>query len=30
MKPVVDEMAKRQPANAEIQELVAWVRSRTQ
>lgn len=30
MKPVVDEMAKRQPANAEVQELAAWVRSRTQ
>lgn len=30
MKPVVDEMAKRQPANAEVKELAAWVRSRTQ
>ena len=30
MKPVVDEMSKRQPANAEVQELAAWVRSRTQ
>ncbi len=30
MKPVVDEMAKRQPANTEVQELVAWVKSRTQ
>ena len=30
MKPVVDEMAKRQPANADVQELAAWVRSRTQ
>ena len=25
MKPVVDEMSKRQPANAEVQELAAWV-----
>ena len=30
MKPVVDEMAKRQPVNAEVKELAAWVRSRTQ
>ena len=30
MKPVVEEMAKRQPANSEVQELVAWVKSRTQ
>ncbi len=30
MKPIVEEMAKRQPANAEVQELVAWVKSRTQ
>ena len=30
MKPVVDEMSKRQPANAEVQELAAWVKSRTQ
>lgn len=30
MKPVVEEMAKRQPSNAEVQELVAWVNSKTQ
>lgn len=30
MKPVVNEMAKRQPNNADIQELVAWVKSKTQ
>jgi hypothetical protein len=30
MKPVVDEMTKRQPSNAEVQELAAWVKSRTQ
>jgi len=30
MKPVVEEMAKRQPGNTEVQELVAWVKSRTQ
>ena len=30
MKPVVEEMAKRQPGNNEVQELVAWVKSRTQ
>ena len=30
MKPVVEEMAKRQPGNADILELVAWVKSRTQ
>lgn len=30
MKPVVDEMTKRQPTNAEVQELAAWVKSRTQ
>lgn len=30
MKPVVDEMAKRQPASTEVQELVAWVKSKTQ
>jgi hypothetical protein len=30
MKPVVDEMSKRQPASAEVQELAAWVKSRTQ
>ncbi len=30
MKPVVEEMAKRQPSNTEVQELVAWVKSRTQ
>ena len=30
MKPVVDEMAKRQPGNNEIQELASWVKSRTQ
>lgn len=30
MKPIVEEMAKRQPSNAEVQELVAWVKSRTQ
>lgn len=30
MKPVVDEMAKRQPNSAEVQELAAWVKSRTQ
>ena len=30
MKPVVDEMVKRQPGNSEIQELASWVKSRTQ
>lgn len=30
MKPVVEEMAKRQPSNTEVQELAAWVKSRTQ
>ena len=30
MRPVVEEMAKRQPGNTEVQELVAWVKSRTQ
>jgi hypothetical protein len=30
MKPVVDEMAKRQPGNGEIQELASWVKSRAQ
>ena len=30
MKPVVEEMAKRQPGNSEVLELVAWVKSRTQ
>ncbi|MEI6303635.1 MAG: hypothetical protein WCR74_19500 [Betaproteobacteria bacterium] len=30
MKPVVDEMAKRQPNSVEVQELAAWVKSRTQ
>lgn len=30
MKPVVEEMAKRQPSSAEVQELVSWVRSKTQ
>ena len=29
MKPVVDEMAKRQPASSEVQELVSWVKSKT-
>ena len=30
MKPVVDEMAKGQPASTDVQELVAWVKSKTQ
>ena len=30
MKPVVDEMAKRQPASTDVQELVGWVKSKTQ
>jgi hypothetical protein len=30
MRPVVEEMAKRQPASAEVRELVSWVRDRTQ
>ncbi len=30
MKPVVDEMAKRQPASTDVQELVAWVKSKAQ
>jgi hypothetical protein len=30
MKPVVDEMSKRQPASGEVKELAAWVNSRTQ
>ena len=30
MKPVVDEMAKRQPQSTDVQELVAWVKSKTQ
>jgi hypothetical protein len=29
MKPVVEEMAKRQPKSAEVQELVSWVKSKT-
>ena len=29
MKPVVDEMAKRQPGNTEVNELVSWVKSKT-
>ena len=29
MKPVVEEMAKRQPASADVQDLVAWVKSKT-
>lgn len=29
MKPVVDEMAKRQPGNSEVMELVSWVKSKT-
>jgi hypothetical protein len=29
MKAVVDEMARRQPASAEVQELVSWVKSKT-
>jgi hypothetical protein len=30
MRPVVDEMAKRQPQSTDVQELVAWVKSKTQ
>ncbi len=30
MRPVVDEMSKRQPTSTEVQELAAWVKSRTQ
>lgn len=30
MRPVVDEMSKRQPNSTEVQELAAWVKSRTQ
>jgi hypothetical protein len=30
MKPVVEEMAKRQPASTEVRELVGWVKSKTQ
>lgn len=30
MKPVVEEMSKRQPSNSEVQELAAWVKIRTQ
>jgi len=30
MKPVVDEMVKRQPQSSEVQELAAWVKDRTQ
>lgn len=30
MKPVVEEMSKRQPGNPEVQELAAWVKSKTQ
>ena len=30
MKPVVDEMSKRQPASTDVQELAAWVKSKTQ
>ncbi|HXC41589.1 MAG TPA: hypothetical protein VN667_21860 [Burkholderiales bacterium] len=30
MKPVVDEMAKRQPASEDVQALASWVKSRTQ
>ena len=29
MKPVVEEMAKRQPGNTEVSELVSWVKSKT-
>lgn len=29
MKPVVEEMAKRQPNSAEVQELASWVKSKT-
>lgn len=29
MKPVVEEMAKRQPGNADVSELVSWVKSKT-
>jgi hypothetical protein len=29
MKPIVEEMAKRQPASPEVQELVSWVKSKT-
>ena len=29
MKPVVEEMAKRQPSSNEVQELVSWVKSKT-
>lgn len=30
MRPVVDEMSKRQPTSTEVQELASWVKSRTQ
>ena len=30
MRPVVEEMAKRQPNSAEVRELASWVKSRTQ
>ncbi len=30
MKPVVDEMSKRQPNNTGVQELASWVKTRTQ
>jgi len=30
MKPVVEEMAKRQPSSSEVQDLASWVKSRTQ
>lgn len=30
MRPVVEEMAKRQPGNADVAELVSWVKSKTQ
>ena len=29
MKPVVEEMARRQPGNAEVNDLVSWVKSKT-
>ena len=30
MKPLAEDMAKRQPSNSDVQELLAWVKSKTQ
>ena len=30
MKPLAEDMVKRQPNNPDVQELLAWVKSKTQ